>query len=236
MNTTFLKKPLATLAIIGAVGVTAGITSVATAQVASGAANAPITQTNQAAPKGRRAPGVMGTVSSINGTTIVVAGKDGTSYTVDASAATFHKAPTFVAGSKPTAPATITIADIAVGDTVSIQGTTTGTSVVAKEVMDGAFGMMGHGGAFGMGMGSHGVRGTVSAINGTTITLTNTDGTSYTIDASAASVDKIATVAVSDLKVGDTLGVEGTVSGTSVTANHITAGNFGKGPGAPSGQ
>jgi hypothetical protein len=220
------KKPLATIAIIGAVGVTAGITSIASAAVGAATTSGTVTTGTTAgtASKGphRFAPGVRGTVSSISGTTIVVAGKDGTNYTVDASGAAFHKA---AAG---TAPASVTIADIKTGDTVTIRGTVSGTAVTATDVLDG---MMGMGGQGGMGMmGRKGVEGTVSAINGTTLTITNADGTSYTVDASKATVTKTVSEAVSDIKVGDTLGVDGTVSGTSVAAVHIMAGPFPKGP------
>ena len=215
-----LKKPLATLAIIGAVGVTAGITSIASAAVGTATTNDTVTTSavagTAAKGTGRRAPGVMGTVSSISGTTIVVAGKDGTNYTVDASTATFRKG-----GMAGTAPVTVTIADIKAGDTVGIRGTVSGTAVTATDVLDGVMPirMGGHGG-----MGRNGVHGTVSAINGTTLTITNADGTSYTVDASKATVTKTVSETVTDIKVGDTLGVEGTVSGTSVTAAHIMAG------------
>ena len=217
------KKPLATLAIIGAVGVTAGITSIASAAVATPAANASVGVVAGAKDIGmgmdRRMPGVMGIASSVTGATIMVAGKDGTNYTVDASGATFRKGG--VAGT-----ATATIADIKAGDTVKIRGTVSGTAVTATDAMDGVMPirMGGRGG-----MGHKGVHGTVSAINGTTITITNADGMSYTVDASKATVTKTVSEAVSDIKVGDTLGVDGTVNGTSVTAVHIMAGAFPKG-------
>lgn len=68
------------------------------------------------------------------------------------------------------------------------------------------------------------VIGTVSAVNGSTITLTGKDGTTYTVDASSSQISKISQVSVSDIKVGDTLGIEGTVSGSSVSAKHIMDG------------
>jgi hypothetical protein len=69
-----------------------------------------------------------------------------------------------------------------------------------------------------------GVMGTVSAVSGTTVTVTNADGTSYTVDAASAKVSKIVDLTVGDIKVGDTIGVMGTVSGTNVTAAHIMDG------------
>ena len=76
-------------------------------------------------------------------------------------------------------------------------------------------------------MGMHhgrGVIGTVSAVNGNTLTITNQDGTSYTVDATNATVSKMVTEPVSSIQVGDRIGAEGTVSGTTVTAKHIMAG------------
>lgn len=79
-----------------------------------------------------------------------------------------------------------------------------------------------------MGPGGHGrgpgVMGTVSAVDGSTVTITNTDGTTYTVDATNAKVSKMVDLSVSDIKVGDQVGVMGTISGTSVTATHIMDG------------
>lgn len=86
----------------------------------------------------------------------------------------------------------------------------------------GMHGHMGWGrGALGRG---RGVMGTVSAVSGNTLTVTGKDGKTYTIDATSAQVNKIVSLSVSDIKVGDTIGVQGQVSGTSVTAKHIMDG------------
>lgn len=69
-----------------------------------------------------------------------------------------------------------------------------------------------------------GVAGTVSAVNGSTVTVTAKDGTSYTIDASTAKISKVVDISASDIKVGDTIGAMGSVSGTSVKAVHIMDG------------
>ena len=78
-------------------------------------------------------PAVMGTVSAINGNTLTVSGKKGfgstattTTYTVDTTNAKITKNNT--AG---------TIASIAVGDTVMVQGTVSGTNVNATTIRDG---------------------------------------------------------------------------------------------------
>jgi hypothetical protein len=80
--------------------------------------------------------GVMGLVTSVNGSTITVSGKDAmqsatTTYSVDASAAKIVK------GS-----ATSSVSSIVVGDRVMVEGTVSGTSVSAKLVIDGVGGMM----------------------------------------------------------------------------------------------
>lgn len=143
---------------------------------------------------------------------MTVTGRDGTTYTVDVSGAKV------MMGRDGAAPAAGSVSDIKVGDTVGVRGTVSGTSVSATEVMDGLMRGGPHGGR------GPGVHGTVSAINGTTLTITNDDGTSYAVDASNASVSKMVDLTVSDIKVGDTVGVTGKVSGTEVTAQHIMDG------------
>ena len=69
-----------------------------------------------------------------------------------------------------------------------------------------------------------GVMGKVTAVNGDTITLTNDDGTSYTVNASDAKISKVVDQTISDIKIGDTLGVQGEVSGSTVMAKHIMNG------------
>lgn len=212
MNITkTVPKSLIALAALVAIGAGAGAAGLASAQTAD---------TTGGAPQGMhgRGPGVMGTVAAVNGTTLTVTGKDSTSYTVDVSNAKVLKA------SEGTAPAAASLSDIKVGDTVGIRGTVSGSSVTATEVMDGigGRGMMGErGGMHGKGPG---VMGKVTAVNGSTLTITNTDGTSYTVDASAAKVSKTTDITVSDIQIGDTVGVMGTLSGSSVKAVHIMDG------------
>lgn len=187
-------------------------------------------------------PAAFGTVSAVNGTTLTITEtnpKDSTTttYTVDASNAKVMKfaAPvagtTSTPGTRPT-PATISVSDIAVGDTVSIQGTVSGTNVTATSIMDGV--MMGHGGMmqkgtagnmanFPQGNGQPIVGGTVSAISGNSITITNSSGTAYTIDATAAKImtKGNATSTISSVAVGDSVLVQGAVNGQSVTASSV---------------
>lgn len=209
---TKLQK-LAALPVAGALllggGAIAGYAGLASAQ------SIPTTAAKAGMPQ--RMPGVFGAITAINGSTITVSGmsKTGTTtYTVDASSATVTKA-----------GATSTVSSLAVGDKIAVQGTVTGTSVVATEIMDGFGasmpGMRGPGGPM---RGFGGVMGTVSAVNGNTLTVTGKNGTTYTVDASSAKVSKVVDLSVGDIKVGDTVGVQGSVSGSSVTAQHIMDG------------
>jgi hypothetical protein len=77
--------------------------------------------------------------------------------------------------------------------------------------------------------------GNVTAINGTTITMqeeANEGGASYTVDASKATVtNNGAAAALSDIKVGDKIFVQGTTNGTNVTATSLSLGHpGGRGP------
>ena len=86
----------------------------------------------------KMAPGVFGTVSAVNGTTLTVTSKPmmrpnststpavTTVYTVTASGATIYKN-----------GATSTISSVATGDMVMVQGTVTGTNVAATAIRDG---------------------------------------------------------------------------------------------------
>ncbi len=188
-------------------GAIAGYATLASAQSATST-----TGSTMEGRMGNRGPHVHGTVSAVSGTTITITDRrSGSTYTIDASAATFKKA---AAGSEPTA---VTISEIAVGDEISALGTISGTHVVATEVMEGQF--RGH---MGKGPGRrNGVMGTVASVNGNVITLTDRDGTTYTVNAGNASVEKMVPGALSDVRVGDIIGVDGTKDGTTVTATRI---------------
>ena len=182
-------------------------------------------------PRDNMKPGVFGTVSTISGTTLTITGKEGfgqksatTTYTVDASNATVHKN-----------NATSTISSITVGDTVMVQGTISGTSVIATSIRDGIMmrggpNMMDGKGREGMssstspmtGNGQPVIAGTISAISGSSITITNKSNVSYTVDASNAKiVQGQNTITVSNLTVGTSVIVQGSVNGNSVTATSI---------------
>lgn len=167
-------------------------------------------------------PSVMGKVSAINGNSITVAGRQGfgsksnvantatITYTVDASNAKVMKN-----------NATATVADIAIGDTIAVQGTVSGTNISATTIRDG----------FTQDSMGRGVAGTVASINGTALTVTGRVGikggtaTTYTVDASKATVTKNGIASsISNIVVGDTVVIQGNVSGTNVSATNIRDG------------
>jgi hypothetical protein len=213
MNKKQLTIPLAALALMVSAG--GGIVAAAHADT-----TAPTTTAGQVMRGGHAKPAVRGTVTAISGSTITLKdGKTNTSYTIDASNAKITKHEAKVATESPTAPTTITVGEIALGDTLTVQGTVTGTNVTATTIADGIGGSRGET----KGRGS-GVTGKVTSVNGTTLTVVGDNGTTYTVDASSGVFTKMQTIAVTDISVGDTVGIQGTVSGTSVVATHIVDG------------
>jgi hypothetical protein len=180
-------------------------------------------------------PAAFGTVTGVNGDIITINSRQGfastsptTVLTVDATNATVVKN-----------NATSSISSVATGDTISVQGTLSGTNVVATSIRDGVMrpmmgNGMGKGGPRSGGMGSSTsampaigngepvVAGTVSAINGSSLTITTKSNVTYTVDASNAKVlTGQTTASLSNVIVGDSVLVQGTVNGTSVTATSV---------------
>jgi len=173
-------------------------------------------------------PGVFGTVSAINGSTITLQSKGrgpnentttpGITYTVNAANAVVIKN-----------GATSTLSSVAVGDMVSAQGAVNGTTVTATKLRDG---MGGGRDGMGRGQGQNGmmqgdgtpvIGGTITAVNGTSLTLTNRSNVEYTIDASHATVMKENSSSTIDaVAVGDRVFVRGTVNGNTVVASTVT--------------
>lgn len=235
-NHKFMKKYSSLIAIAGLVA------SLALVAPAFAQTN-PAPQSNTNAPQrgawmGRgngqmpKVPGVFGTVSAVNGATITVtsqarpnkSGSQGTAttattYTVDATNAKVTKS-----------GAASSVSSIAVGDTIMVQGTVNGLNVTATTIRDGIGNMQGNrtGKPQGQpqspiqGNGEPVIGGSVSAINGNTLTVTNKSNVVYTIDVTNASIIKMGTsTAISNLAVGDNLVIQGTVNGTSVTASSV---------------
>lgn len=171
-------------------------------------------------------PAVVGTVTAINGTTLTVSAKSRkggttTTYTVDVANAKVQKGQTAA-----------TAANIAVGDMIVAQGAVNGTAVTATNIIDGVMQgrhkQEGNDGANGQpesvitGNGQPVVAGSVTAINGSTISITNKSGVSYSIDGTNAKVDKAGSLStVSSITVGEMVVAQGTVNGTAVTATSI---------------
>lgn len=168
----------------------------------------------------RMNPIVVGKVSVINGKILTVISQQetnntATTFTVDATNAKLLRGNT-----------TIKLSDITVGDNVVVQGTLTGTNVVATLIRDGKVGN-GNGSDNNQallqiqGNGQPIIAGTISAINGSVLTVTNTNAV-YSVDAANAKiVQGKNTISLSGVKTGDSVVVQGTVNGTSATASTI---------------
>lgn len=172
-------------------------------------------------------PAVIGKVSAVNGNILTVISKQGfnkteatstITFTVDATNAKLLRGNTI-----------ITLSNIAVGDNVIVQGTVTGTSVVATIIRDGK---VGNGNENDnnqallqiQGNGQPVVAGIISAINGSSLMITtnNSSSITYTIDAANAKIIQGKnTILLSGVKIGDSVIVQGTVNGTSVIASTI---------------
>jgi len=163
-----------------------------------------------------------GSVTAVNSSVLTInamAGKIKTTYTIDAASAVLTK------GMGKGTPATIAIADIKIGDRIFAIGTLNGTNVSATSVRDL--------GQFNKRINSNKTAikgnmfmGTVTAVIGSTITATGWNKTAYTVNAGAAKLTKglgkdAATIALSDIKVGDRISAVGAVSGTTVAATSV---------------
>jgi len=212
----FFLVPMAALGLLAA--------NVASAETTSGTPtnnNGVWSNARMMGPRGN-SPGVTGTVTANSGNVLTVTSKGfgqnktQTTYTVDASNAVIMKN-----------NATSTVASIAVGDNIMARGTLTGTSLVATSIRDGiAKGMMTgknkQTNSIIKGNGQPVVGGNVTAVSGSTLTITNVSNVTYTVDASNAVVDKTGvTSTVSNIIVGDRVVVQGTVNGTAITASSI---------------
>ena len=182
---------------------------------------------------GMARPAAIGTVTAISGNTITLSGNTDfreasstpkTIFTIDATNAKVIKN-----------QATSTVSSILVGDKLVVQGTTNGTTVTATMIHDGIMprnSMMGRNGEGMMngssslsqlqGNGQPVIAGTITTINGNTVTITNKSNATYTIDVTNAkiTVKNIAGTA-SSLAVGDQIFAQGTINGTSVVAATI---------------
>lgn len=178
-------------------------------------------------------PNVIGTVTAINGNTITVSsnkmgwGKDNKEekkpgatptpviYTINATTASAIKA-----------NVASTVSAIAVGDMVTVQGTVTGTNVVATTIRDNGIKPTRtpepKSSPLIQGNGQPIIAGAITAINGNTITITNKSNVTYTVDAANAKIQNKNTLStVSSLVIGDNVIVQGTINGTSIAAYSV---------------
>jgi hypothetical protein len=160
----------------------------------------------------KHAPGIIGSVSAVNGNQITVTARNKITYTIDTEQAKIFKNRNTL----------ITVADIKVGDTIMAQGTFNGTTITATTLFDGKplrTGKKGHSGAF------PGVMGTVSANNGTTFSITTKDGALYTVATTSATKiwkgSPAVTSTISNIANGDIVMARGQVVGQTVTAEEI---------------
>ncbi len=195
------------------------------------------------------APGVFGTVSAISGNTITLNSKSfgpnasTTTYVVDAKSATVIKA-----GAASTVSA-IAVGDMVMAQG-TVNGTSiTAKTIHNGGIGNGAMGRGGadlkpeqqvqiqnHAQQQGQdqqkkraqpapilqGNGQPVIGGNVTAVNGTTLTVTNKSNVTYTVNAASTTVTKAgAASTVANISVGDNVIVQGSVSGSSVTASSI---------------
>jgi hypothetical protein len=177
--------------------------------------------------------GTNGTVASIDGTRFTVTTRGGETVTVATSPST-----TFTAAS------TGSPADVKAGDNVTVLGTTSGTTVEAERITDtgsvappdGAGAPNGGpppvvNGPAGDGRGGPPAAGVVKAVNGSSFTVATTAGTTLTVNTSSSTaVTVVRPSSFAALKVGDEVQVNGTTSGTTVTATNVRVGEAGFGP------
>lgn len=169
---------------------------------------------------------IVAKVSGISGNTLTVVSQQGSdenanqspvTYTVNIANARLVRGNTAIAAS-----------NIAVGDTVIIQGTVTGTNVVATVVRDGKIGNGNEGDGNNQALlqikdnGQPIVAGTIRTISGSSITIANSSNVVYTIDAANAKiVQGKNAIPFSGMKIGDSIIAQGSVNGTMVVASTI---------------
>jgi hypothetical protein len=228
--------------VVLAVGGFAGAKAVSGGSGAT-AASAQSAGQNAGAAGGR---GTVGTLQSVDGTTLTVATRNGSTTTVITSSSTkFAKA---VTGA---------LTDIKVGDRVNARGTADGAAIAAQRITDsGTLGIAFGGGGQGRRPGgggtppstapgvtrpdnAAGATGTVKAITGSTLTVAQNDGTTKTVTTSASTaVSVVKASSLQDLTTGQTVMVQGkTNSDGTVTATAVEEGlgGFGPGRGGPPG-
>ena len=135
-----------------------------------------------------RAKSINGTVVSVSGSTITLADKKNTTYTIDTTNAKL---------TGEGIPNTLVLSDILINDKISVRGSVNGTNISAISISDKSL------------VERTVFSGKVTAISGTSITLTKNKKT-YTVDANSAILTKgfgknAKIVSLSNVAVGDRL-------------------------------
>jgi len=184
-----VQKAAATAAI--AVGLVAGGVGIASAATSGSTSPTPPPAGAHAGP-GMDRDGARGTVTAITPTSITITGFGGTATTYTISSST-----TFTKGSSPA-----TASDVTVGARVDLQLTAVGSTTVASVRID-----------------VPRIGGTVTAVNGNTITIIDEEGFWRTVSVSSSTTYAKGGSAASlaDVTVGQMIRAEG-----SIAANHTT--------------
>jgi hypothetical protein len=159
--------------------------------------------------------GTVGSITAISGNTITVLGKDGKTYTIDATSATV-----MVNGTAST------ISGLATGDQIMVRGTpnaTDATQITAQMIAKGTPPARPALTGF-----RYQILGQITAISGNTVTVNDANGATYTVDATNANIVINGTKStISGLAVNNLISVGGSaVDGTTtqITARQITKG------------
>ncbi len=172
-------------------------------------------------PLGNNRPMTMGTVTSIDGTNIVIEStyvnpkdKDGNkkiSYTVDASKTTFYEE-----------KEEVKISSVKIGSKIMVEGAFIDNKIVATRIHVADLSGWKVSEMFGEGSGKPVVLGTVTSVGGTSIVIKNKKDVSYTIDLASSTLKKKGeSVAVQDIKENDIVLVQGDISGSDVKASNV---------------
>ena len=214
-NRNYMYPLLAAILLVGTA--TSVVTVAGAASTGASTITAAQSATGSGSQPSRTPPAAFGKVTAISGTTITISDQkpgaaSATTYTVDASGATVTK----------DRGTDSSISAIAVGDMIAVEGTISGSTVTATAIHDGVGGPGGRGGFGGPGGGTIG---TVTAISGSTLTVTDRNGGIFTVDASSATVKESGSASsVSAIKIGDTVMIRGSITAASMTAQDIEDG------------
>jgi hypothetical protein len=118
-----------------------------------------------------------------------------------------------------------TVSAIVVGDMVMVQGTITGTNIVATNIRDNDKVRVPKPTPTPIiqGNGQPIIAGTVSAINGASLTVKTSSNITYTVDTTNAKIVKggVASATLANVSVNDKVVIQGGINGTSVVASSV---------------